>query len=255
MNDATSSVDGVRAMTQPPLFGSADRHQKPSIPDILTSRRGSSCLGRRDPFGKRDRIPVAQVSLSAARLRGFFAELMVAFFDPAFPKRPIPFHLVEDQEALAIVGGGFRISADPESGGFVLTRTVGCATDTVLTADVDRLMDAVLAHVVRSETRLTPETDLAHIECSVGMTLGDMERALILATLRRCAGNRAHAARLLAIPLQVLRSKVQAYWHDLLPAGSLSGRSVHGPPGQVSPGRRTPSISDSNADHRSHRDR
>jgi DNA-binding NtrC family response regulator len=45
----------------------------------------------------------------------------------------------------------------------------------------------------------------------VGRTVADVERDLILETLRRCLGNRTHAAAILGISLRTLRNKLTVY--------------------------------------------
>jgi DNA-binding NtrC family response regulator len=45
----------------------------------------------------------------------------------------------------------------------------------------------------------------------IGRTLADVERDLILGTLRHCHGNRTHAANILGISLRTLRNKLNEY--------------------------------------------
>ena len=45
----------------------------------------------------------------------------------------------------------------------------------------------------------------------VGRTVADVERDLILETLKRCNGNRTHAAGILGISLRTLRNKLTVY--------------------------------------------
>ena len=48
----------------------------------------------------------------------------------------------------------------------------------------------------------------------VGRTVADVERDLILETLKRCLGNRTHAANILGISLRTLRNKLTVYAAD-----------------------------------------
>ncbi len=48
----------------------------------------------------------------------------------------------------------------------------------------------------------------------VGRTVADVERDLILETLRHCLGNRTHAANLLGISVRTLRNKLTVYAAD-----------------------------------------
>jgi DNA-binding NtrC family response regulator len=45
----------------------------------------------------------------------------------------------------------------------------------------------------------------------VGLPVADVERDLILATLRETGGNRTHAANLLGIAIRTLRNKINLY--------------------------------------------
>jgi len=45
----------------------------------------------------------------------------------------------------------------------------------------------------------------------VGRTVADVERELILETLKHCHGNRTHAANILGISIRTLRNKLHEY--------------------------------------------
>ena len=61
----------------------------------------------------------------------------------------------------------------------------------------------------------------------VGKTVADVERALILGTLRHAFGNRTHAANLLGISIRTLRNKLNEYASLGLqiPPPRMAGRS------------------------------
>jgi len=48
----------------------------------------------------------------------------------------------------------------------------------------------------------------------VGRTVADVERDLILETLRHCLGNRTHAAKILGVSIRTLRNKLNEYAGD-----------------------------------------
>ena len=48
----------------------------------------------------------------------------------------------------------------------------------------------------------------------VGRTVADVERELILETLKHCHGNRTHAANILGISIRTLRNKLNEYAGD-----------------------------------------
>ena len=61
----------------------------------------------------------------------------------------------------------------------------------------------------------------------VGRTVADVERDLILETLKHCLGNRTHAANILGISIRTLRNKLNEYSSDglLVPPPTISGGS------------------------------
>ena len=61
----------------------------------------------------------------------------------------------------------------------------------------------------------------------VGRTVADVERDLILETLKHCLGNRTHAANILGISIRTLRNKLNEYAGDGVPVpppGSAEAR-------------------------------
>jgi two-component system, response regulator FlrC len=62
----------------------------------------------------------------------------------------------------------------------------------------------------------------------VGRTVADVERDLILATLRHCLGNRTRAAHVLGISIRTLRNKLNAF-----AAAGLAVPSANGEPRAV----------------------
>ena len=57
---------------------------------------------------------------------------------------------------------------------------------------------------------------VSRIACAtlVGYTVADVERDLILETLKHCLGNRTHAANILGISIRTLRNKLNEYAND-----------------------------------------
>ena len=55
------------------------------------------------------------------------------------------------------------------------------------------------------------EPDLRATEALVGLPVADVERDLILATLRHTDGNRTHAANILGISIRTMRNKLREY--------------------------------------------
>ena len=66
------------------------------------------------------------------------------------------------------------------------------------------------------------ETDSGTPAPLVGRTVADVERELILQTLKHCSGNRTHAANILGISIRTLRNKLHGYADEgveITPAG------------------------------------
>src|SRR5207302_11301274 len=57
----------------------------------------------------------------------------------------------------------------------------------------------------------------------VGRTVADVERDLILETLKHCLGNRTHAANILGISIRTLRNKLNEYSDDGVPVPPPGG--------------------------------
>ena len=85
--------------------------------------------------------------------------------------------------------------------------------EAILSPDGDRLdtpktMPAV-AHATFAAEQVT--------RALVGRTVADVERDLILETLKHCLGNRTHAANILGISIRTLRNKLNEYADGGLP--------------------------------------
>ena len=99
--------------------------------------------------------------------------------------------------------------------------------DAILTPDGDRLdaikTPAAVAHATLAAEQVT--------RALVGRTVADVERDLILETLKHCLGNRTHAANILGISIRTLRNKLNEYADGGLPitpagAGTPDYRSM-----------------------------
>jgi DNA-binding NtrC family response regulator len=79
-----------------------------------------------------------------------------------------------------------------------------------------------------SQNRLPAAPPMPAMEMSTralaGRTIADVERDLILETLKHCLGNRTRAAKLLGISIRTLRNKLRVYACDGVPV-PLPGRS------------------------------
>jgi DNA-binding NtrC family response regulator len=62
----------------------------------------------------------------------------------------------------------------------------------------------------------------------VGRTVADVERDLILETLKHCLGNRTHAANILGISIRTLRNKLNEYAADGIPVPPPNSGEIRG---------------------------
>jgi DNA-binding NtrC family response regulator len=70
------------------------------------------------------------------------------------------------------------------------------------------------SHAARPPPPRRNETESTEPAPLVGRTVADVERELILETLRHCRGNRTHAAKILGISIRTLRNKLNEYAGD-----------------------------------------
>ena len=59
--------------------------------------------------------------------------------------------------------------------------------------------------------RVRPGPGAVNRAALVGRTVADVERDLIIDTLKHCFGNRTHAANILGISIRTLRNKLRQY--------------------------------------------
>src|SRR5579883_2216725 len=106
----------------------------------------------------------------------------------------------------------------------LLTTGDEIGTDAILTPDGVRLDQAkslpAVAHATMAAEAVT--------RALVGRTVADVERDLILETLKHCLGNRTHAANILGISIRTLRNKLNEYSDDGVPIPPPGGAEVRG---------------------------
>jgi hypothetical protein len=169
---------------------------------------------QRPAFGRRVRTPQRPVETHKAWLRTLHAELLTVFSDPFLPDSGVPIRFVDAQQPMITLGNDVTIGLDALSGVYVLQRQGDQQAETITMPDNDQVLDFVAAHLAR--TAQGTLKDQAPTAPSVGRTIEDMERALVLSTLRHCRGNRARAADMLGITRRALRAKLQCYWEGPL---------------------------------------
>lgn len=97
--------------------------------------------------------------------------------------------------------------------------------DAIISPDGDRLDTSKTPAAVMHATLAAEQVTRA----LVGRTVADVERDLILETLKHCLGNRTHAANILGISIRTLRNKLNEYSDagmPIPPPGAAEARAV-----------------------------
>jgi two-component system, response regulator FlrC len=100
----------------------------------------------------------------------------------------------------------------------LLSTGIEIGIDGILTPDgarLDQARSGPAAHAALAAEQVTRSL--------VGRTVADVERDLILETLKHCLGNRTHAANILGISIRTLRNKLNEYTADGVPVPPPGG--------------------------------
>ena len=197
------------------LFGSYGPHSEGRVFGRRNADTASMPTTRVSTFGKRMRQPFERISLQRIRLGQLRSELIHVFEDPAFPGESPEFVLVEaGNTPRLLIGSRALVAIDEQTGQLVFIETSGASDTTVITADDDRLIDHILGHFTSQAPADTPLRASKAARSLGGQTLQDIERHVILQTLRHCGGNRTRTARMLGVSLRTVRNKLRAYWRE-----------------------------------------
>jgi len=165
-------------------------------------------------FGEHWRLSQS-VSLQEARLSLLYSELLVLFEDQAFPRDAQPFVTEFDREApRLLIRNSAAVTIDGETGYLVFNEFASRAGVIVVTASEERMIDHIVCHLASCGNASGKETANKAAQMLVGQTLADVERRLILQTLRYCHGNRTRTAATLGISLRTIRNKLRGYWQS-----------------------------------------
>jgi hypothetical protein len=154
-----------------------------------------------------------------ARLSMLFEELQGLFPGASCFNNGLPVALVGGDEPYIViynVSGDIsgRVTIDAENGLYVFCELDRAAGIVLATASEERLIDEIVAHLSAGDDNLAPHTVDTAIGVLVGQTMEDVERKLILRTLRHCDGNPTYAAFMLGIPLITLCTKLATYFAE-----------------------------------------
>jgi two-component system response regulator FlrC len=184
---------------------------------IATSNRNLTEAARNGTF-REDllfRLNVVNLKIPPLRERPLdviaLAEHFIAKYSAAngLPLRPLS---AEGRKALALNRwpGNVRELENTLHRAVLMTSGVEIGPDALMTPDGMRLdapqAQAQVAHAAVAAEQVT--------RALVGRTVADVERDLILETLKHCLGNRTHAANILGISIRTLRNKLNEYAGD-----------------------------------------
>lgn len=164
-------------------------------------------------FGKRTQPVYPNLSLQHVRLSHLLSELKALFNDNAIHGEAPEFVLVGKTEELRLlISGSAAVMIDGESGYFVFREKAVDAGLIVVTSSDERLIDHVVCHLAAEPGTAGSETYNIAARMLVGETLADVERRMILQTLRHCHGNRTRTVEMLGVSLRTIRNKLRSYW-------------------------------------------
>lgn len=165
---------------------------------------------RRVIFGKRLQRPEREVCFNRQRLRAVGAEL-----DLLLATEGCLAVLCEEGEPALLLGKSIGLSLgvriEPVSGHFVLYEGGGRNDGKFVTASEDQLIDQVLRLIAAPEGEFMPHTVDAAVDMLFGRSLAEVERLLVLRTLRHFRGNRCRTAFALGIGVATLRARLRQY--------------------------------------------
>ena len=175
------------------------------------------------------RLNVVNLKLPPLRERPADVVELTTFFAKKYaeangvPVRPIS---AEARKALALHRwpGNVRELENTIHRAVLLSTGSEIGVDGILTPDGARLDQArssgAVAHAALAAEQVTRSL--------VGRTVADVERDLILETLKHCLGNRTHAANILGISIRTLRNKLNEYSAEGVPVPPPGGGEVRG---------------------------
>src|SRR6187455_1478226 len=194
---------------------------------IATSNRNLTEAAREGTF-REDllfRLNVVNLKLPPLRERPADVHELAQFFARkyadanAVPVRPLS---AEARKTLALHRwpGNVRELENTMHRAVLLTTGPEIGVDGILTPDgarLDQSRPGAVAHAAMAAEQMTRSL--------VGRTVADVERDLILETLKHCLGNRTHAANTLGISIRTLRNKLNEYADGGVPIPPPNGGS------------------------------
>src|SRR6266852_3692273 len=197
---------------------------------VATSNRNLAEAAREGTF-REDllfRLNVVNLKIPALRERPADVMELSQFFAKKYaeangmPMRPLS-HEARRTLALNRWPGNVRELENTIHRAVLLAAGDEIGVDGILTPDGTRLDEArnppAVAHAALAAETVT--------RALVGRTVADVERDLILETLKHCLGNRTHAANILGISIRTLRNKLNEYADGGLPITPAGAGEYH----------------------------
>jgi len=198
---------------------------------IATSNRNLAEAAREGTFREDLLFRLNVVNLKIPPLRDRPADIieLTQFFAKKYaeangvPLRPIS---AEAQRALSLHRwpGNVRELENTIHRAVLLATGEEIGIDGILTPEGTRLDEArgpsAVVHAAMAAEQVTRSL--------VGRTVADVERDLILETLKHCLGNRTHASNILGISIRTLRNKLNEYAAEGVPIPAPGGGEVRG---------------------------
>lgn len=204
-------------MTKPQAFGKRGGH----LSGLGAARAPS-------PFGKRLRdamtaqaseelLPPCHADLhwvARRRLMALYRHLSNLYHAPdSLHDEPVC-RIVGGPDIRLLIGQHAVVRVDPAAGAYVLAIDGPGGAVTVATTSQDILLDQVIGHLALDRGRHLFLSAQGLVAQLVGNSLHDIERSLILATLRQHRFNRTRTAQVLGVSVRTIRNKLRDYRRD-----------------------------------------
>ncbi|WP_336810163.1 helix-turn-helix domain-containing protein [Bosea sp. MMO-172] len=177
------------------------------------------------PFGKRGSVEAAATehplqaahsvadfaSVARTRLTAICRDLANLYYDPSRSYEEPVCRMAETVDPRLLVGHHAVVRIDDSRGVFILSVEGRSGAVTVETASDELLLDHIICHLALDRGRHLSNTAHGLVAQLVGHTLDDVERSLILATLRQHHFNRTHTAEVLGVSVRTVRNKIRGY--------------------------------------------
>ena len=161
-------------------------------------------------FGRRESDTRVHISLMRFRLGSLSSELQFVFSDQLRVGSAPRIVLVDEGEVRLEVGERGVVTIDDHTGHYVFCEDFGGERFVVTTPSEERIMTVLVAYLSGGGSFIPASSGLA-VAGLVGETLDEIERHMILHTLRHFHGNRTRAAEALGISLRTIRNKLRRY--------------------------------------------